>query len=337
MVKKFKNEKKGDYSLVEVPDKAPKTISPAIVQPKITKVTSRPTGVSAQNAVDITNLDKKAQDQISTDNALAGQKLAKLSQENRVNKIVTDEIGRNLTPTELSPEAQQTLQQQPVPEPDNRSTFSKIFAPTAQEGAQRRLNTFGTESIVPPILAAGAIAATGGLATGLVAGGATATAAGTASTAGTVAAETGLTAGAIPAVSTSIGSIVAGLAGSKTFLFSALSYAAGKTSGEFKSSVKDGSASLYKLMDGASASVNDINNGLGTAEDAALTINAAESGIEDLERALKIYSLNPLNNVGKYRSQIFIAREQLNRLREKALINQQQQDLRIATQQYGTK
>jgi hypothetical protein len=60
---------------------------------------------------------------------------------------------QNVPPTALPPQAEA------VSEEDDRSKFMQLFMPTAQEGAQRRLDTFGTTAKWPAVLAAAAAGA----------------------------------------------------------------------------------------------------------------------------------------------------------------------------------
>ncbi len=297
----------------------------------ITFESSRPTGAPVSQAIDVTNLSKTDKAAVSATSGRAGQELGNLAASNQANAVTNQAILASPTPTQVQTNAPKpsnapdTLSQ-PI---DSRSPFSKAFFPTAEEGAARRLQSFGTESKLPAIALGGAILATGGA--GLVAAGAGGAAAGTAA----VAAPAIATEGSVAATS-----LISSTTATKLLLEAAAIFGITKQA-RVPNALKDAEGISNQAMSGADAAIAAVRKGEWTPEQGKFAIDQAEQNLNDLEKALKIASSTNLRVFlsygGRLSADIQRKRIHLNDLRVSLNAAGAQAQLNQARAQYGLK
>ena len=247
-----------------------------------------------------------------TPQAQAAQELEAL----RIQNLKEQEMSRQLETTAPPAEIIQ------IPElPDMRGSFEKLFFPTAEEGAARRMKAFGTESKIPAIAAGVAAGAGAGLLGAALIPAAGATAGGAAAGGGTAA---------------GIG-IAASFA--KLFTAKSLLIAVGAAVVFTEKELSDSEKALTLSMTGAEQTIQKLRENSMPFEEAQLNLEVAEMNINELERAVKISSvINPrviVTGASKYKTRILLAKQALARMRTELPVAQQEGRLAKARAGYG--
>lgn len=223
----------------------------------------------------------------------------------------TNEITQQQIQAVALQQAQQGAAQQQPSTIDARSAFHKFLFPTAQEGANRRQETFGTTSKIPPILAAGTIAASGLASIPLALGSAGGTAGATIA-AESLAAPTLSTAATATAATTTGASIAATLSTKALLTLGTVAYFS-------NADLKDSDKALSESVAGADGAVAAVAKGEMSIGDAGDNLALVEATIKDLERTLKIASVSDPKTIitggSKTRVKLILAKQHLARLR----------------------